>query len=121
MIGPLVLMVEQGVPLRTITTILRSERERPRGRPIHRWSVWAKIVAENLDSAPKIPARPPEDPTDPLIDLKTGFKRRESQLREEIARWLENPHRWRDGELGPPPGAPGCRIPNHLLPKSEAA
>lgn len=118
-IGPIVGLVEQGIELKRIVTVLRSERHKPRRKPIYTWALWAEIVVEQLDAAPKVTPIAPEDPTDPVVSLPGGAKWRESSIRQAVQRYQQN-RSWPD-ILGSPPGKPGCHVPKHLLPESTAA
>lgn len=116
-IGPIMLLLDSGITLRQVTTILRSEANRPRRKPIGRWSVWAEIIAEKLAAAPKIAVQPakPVDPNDPLIHLTDEVAWPESLVRRVVEQFEVYPDSWPDG-VGPAPNKPGCRIPQHLLP-----
>ncbi len=53
--------------------------------------------------------------TEDRIDFGGGVRWPESTVREQVARWRVDPSTWPEERLGPPPSAPGCRVPDHLL------
>ena len=117
-IGPIALLIERGAKLDEVLTILRSETQRPRQKPIRTWKLWAEKVAEQLASAPVVAIKPlrPEDPADPLVHLTDEVAWPESLVRKVADRFDLYPDSWPDG-VGPAPGCPGCRVPEHLLPE----
>jgi uncharacterized protein YdaU (DUF1376 family) len=107
-IGPMAMLVSQGVTLGQITTILASEARRKRAKPIRTWGVWSKIVAERLADAPTVAAHV-DPPNDPRISLAGGQTVLTSTVRKfhREGRWFDN---W-----GARPGEPGCRMPSSLV------
>ncbi len=110
-IGPMALLIQDGIRLDRMTLILRSEARRPRQKPIRTWGIWAKIVQERHadGSAPASsdkPAHPPDD--SPRLQFPGGFSATENSLITCQRRGL-----WAD-EWGPKPGKPGCLVPERL-------
>ena len=55
---------------------------------------------------------------EPRIDFGNGVVWPVSSVQRVLASWSENPAKWPESTLGPPPGQPGCRVPSDLLPGS---
>lgn len=49
------------------------------------------------------------------IDLGGGVSWPEPTVLAAVARWQTDPTTWPVDRIGPPPGSPGCRIPDRLL------
>ncbi|MCW6512626.1 hypothetical protein [Lichenifustis flavocetrariae] len=115
--GPIMILIDRGISVREITTVMRSEADarRARGRPpIKFWSKWAEIVVERLNAAPKVaPER--SGAGEPRIDFGGGCSAAESTIISVLGRggWL--------AQWGAKPGEAGCKVPERLWPKAVAA
>ena len=115
-IGPMALLVRDGIPLDRVSVILQSEARRTRRSPIRTWSVWASIVREkHAGAGPALrgakPAPPPDD--SPRQHFPGGYSATESVILacQKRGQWID--------EWGPKPGDPNCRIPQHLWVEPE--
>lgn len=52
---------------------------------------------------------------EPRIDFGGGVSWGRSVVRKQVERWQSDPTSWPEGTLGPPPNAPGCKVPTELL------
>ena len=59
------------------------------------------------------PAEAPDG--QPRIDFGGGVRWPETAVRDRVTRWRQDPSTWPEDRLGPPPNAPGCRVPGELL------
>lgn len=109
--GPIMLLVDKGITLGQITTVLRSEAtsRRARGKPlIKTWATWAEIVVERLDAAPKVESKA----AIPTIEIRGNAVPRVNVERIVEAWKAGGP--WLDA-WGDPPGKPGCLVPQNVL------
>ena len=51
----------------------------------------------------------------PHIDLGGGLNWPEPTVLAAVSRWRTDPTTWPVDRIGPPPGSPGCRVPERLL------
>lgn len=89
-IGPVVRLIEQGLTIGNVVSILTSEARRKRAKPIRTWQMWATIIAEKHAEAPKLGnghANGAATATGPTIDM--GFPITESDLVKMIEKHRE--------------------------------
>lgn len=80
------------------------------------WRTWVLSPYRKPASGPMASAsRLPLDPSDPIVDMTTGHRRRESDLLKAVEAWKENPRSWKWHELYDEPDKPNCRVPDHVL------
>lgn len=88
-------------------------RDKPADRP---WLNPATFLNQRrFDDEPAASnAAPPATPSTPMVDLGGGMSWPEPTVLAAVNRWRSDPTAWPD-RIGPPPGQPGCRVPERLL------
>lgn len=89
-------------------------RDKPADRP---WLNPATFLNQRrFDDEPASPSAPTlAQQQSPRIDFGGGVSWPETTVRMTVNRWRDEPATWPADRLGPPPGAPGCRVPERLL------
>ena len=86
-IGPMVRLVDQGIALNSMVSVLISEARRKRSKPIRTWKVWAYIVVEkmgeNQNIVPKLNGSSPPDTLDPSESTRAADLGRGNILEEK--------------------------------------
>lgn len=119
-------MTEADVMAGIVEGLEKADREF-RFRDWRNFRGWIRTAAKNrlagkprnLTKAP--PAKPPDNPDDPVLEFPGGFRRPTSFVLKAIERWRVNPRSWPLAELSAPPDSPTCRVPPQLLQKAGIA
>ncbi|WP_018407913.1 DUF1376 domain-containing protein [Methylocystis rosea] len=113
--GHAAVWLAQGYPPELCLSVVRSKMPGARDKGL-KW--FDKAIAEAASVKAPQPRRsePPDDPSDPLVDLG-GSKRRESEIRKHLAAWLDDKRKntWNTIAFGFSPDDPGCRVPTGIL------
>lgn len=111
-----VVWLEQGYDPNLIVAVIREIL--PRKPDVGSLSYFDRPLAEAKAGRQPEPTSPTQASTEPRIDFGNGVAWPRSSVEKVIATWVDDPSRWPESALGPPPGAPGCRVPPDLLPRS---
>lgn len=89
-------------------------RDKPADRP---WLNPATFLNQRrFDDEPASPSSTAAaQQSTPRIDFGGGVSWPETTVRMTVNRWRDEPATWPADRLGPPPGPPGCRVPDRLL------
>ena len=90
-------------------------RSKPSDRP---WLNPATFLNQRrFDDEPASPSSTAaaQQQSTPRIDFGGGVSWPETTVRMTVNRWRDEPATWPADRLGPPPGQPGCRVPERLL------
>lgn len=102
-IGPMAMLVNAFGESAVLKT-LASEARRPRRKPIRTWQLWADIVREQLENAPK--PIPPPAPGEEPIRYYAGQTMPANRLEIAIRRWTVDPSGWISAWGPTPPNNP---------------
>ena len=103
-----------GDVLPIVTGLEHYVRDKPADRP---WLNPATFLNqrrfEDQPAAASSAAMPTK--SSPKIDLGGGMSWPEPTVLAAVDRWRSDPTSWPIDRIGPPPGSPGCRVPERLL------
>jgi hypothetical protein len=110
-----VIWLEQGYEPDLIVAVIREVL--PRKPDVGSLVYFDKALSDAKSKRASTAAYTSQAPPEPRIDFGNGVAWPRSSVEKVVAAWIEDPGRWPESALGPPPGSPGCRVPPDLLPQ----